>query len=674
MKRNILLSLLLFLSISIWAQKKVKFPKTLKQTWVTKQIPLNEWEEEQNSTITIEDQVIYIEEDGFYGYNDWLYEGDYSFTESAESYNYNYENDYVYNEEDDVANEEGLHTILSHTKWSKTNGVFLLQYTDYGTKYYRLLGYDQLDKDKVTFLIGYDFYSQKEAEEAMGHMKGKFVKYGYSYFAKDLFDEYKNLPVLSDLNESDYLIWWGRYIEEAKKSNVELSLGIDEDVPQGFLQNLFLNAGFNPFDSPSVFVSAIDKYGVNEEVRTLIRGEVSESQKLETRQLLNTNWYSMTGYGGPTEIQISETEFYFKIIEGDHNEEVLKMPVADMVIGMTPQEGTLIIGPAPDSIRAEAGFEYALLHFRNLNAASVELVPGDIAETLSEARKKPIIFPKFGSALKFISQSKYDEYALLPALEIILEKEEFSRWEIEMETYMDSLERRTDINNYGYVDIYAGDYMFNFFLSKGYNPIKSIGNLESSRQYFQAIDNVEYYREYLKDYQEELQEARRNNDLEEQRRIEQDIEEYKMEVVIAEMRVKAVEAEMNGDLETKQRIDAQLDSFYELQDVRYSLDNAIYYKDEIQRILEEMENGSIYLDEDYYDYEYYVELVKEYPNHIDVALVEVKDALSKIKPSDELAPYIKTMERQVSVIEEYSLVMDEEVISIIELARQKDAE
>lgn len=674
MKRSILLTLFLLLSIGIWAQKKIKFPKNLKQTWATKQIAFSEWEEDRSSTIKIESKVIYIQEDGFYGYNDWLYDGDYSFPGVAEETisDYSYDENYDYDEEEYVENEEGLHTILSHIKWSKTSGVFLLEYIDYGTEYFRLLGYDQLDDDQVAFLIGYDFYSREEAESALEHMKDKFDKYGMAYYGEALFNQYQNLPTLSTLSESDYLIWWGRYIEEAKQKKIELSLGISENIPQGFLQGLFLDAGFNPFESPNVFISAIDKYGINEGVRILIRGNISEVQKVETLQLLNTKWYSMTGYGGPTEIGITDTEFYYKIADGDRAEDELRLPVADLIIGMTPKEGMLILGPAPDSIRTEQGFNYALLFFRELNAETVKMIPGDIAETLSEAQRAPLVFPEYGNALRFISQSKYDEYAALPSVGIMLDEDEFYRWEMDMERYMDSIRQSSNFDEYDYIDFYEGEYMFNFFISKGYNPITSMGNLERSRQYFSAVENLEYYREYLKDYQEELQEARRNNDLEEQRRIEQEIGSYKMDVVIAELSLKSIEAEFQEDFETKKQIDNQLNAFYELQSVTYSLDNAIYYKDEIQRTREEIENGTIYLDEEYgYDYQYYADLVKEYPDEIAVALVEVKDALAKVKPSDDIASFIKSMEKQISEIEEYTLVMDEDVTYIINLARQK---
>lgn len=677
MKKSILVIVLLLLSIGSWAQKKIKFPKTLKNTWSAKQVALSEWEDDQNTTIKIDSKVIYLQEDSFYGYNDWLY-SDNNYVDAVEEVAYDdfsYDEDYEYNEEDFVENEDGLHTILSHTKWSKTNGVFLLEYIDYGTTYYRLLGYDQLSDDKVTFLIGYDFYSRSEAESALELMKGKFDEYGTSYYGEELFNKYQNLPVLSSLSESDYLIWWGRYIEEAKRKDVELSLGIGENIPQGFLQDLFLDAGFNPFESPSVFIDAIDKYGVNEGVRILIRGEVSEAKKMETMNLLSSKWYSVSGYGGPTEIGISDTEFYFKIMDGNRSEEELRLPVADLIIGMQPTEGTLILGPAPDSIRNEQGFNFALLYFRDLNTEDVEMVPGDIAETLAEAQRMPIVFPEYGNALKFISQSKYDEYATLPTLEIILDKEEFERWEIDMEKYMDSIRRSESFEEYDYIDIYSGNYMFNFFLGKGYNPVKSIANLEQSRMYFDAVNNTEYYREYLKDNQEQLQDARRNNDLEEQRRLEREIETYKLEVVMAELSVKSIEAEMKEDLEAKKEIEEQLESFYELRNINYSIDNAIYYKNEIQNTLEDMKDGSLYLDEEYgYDYQYYVDMVKGYPDEIDISLVEIKDAMTELKSSEELTPFMRSIEKQVDEIEAYTLLMDKEVTEIIDLAKTKEEE
>ena len=716
MKKRIIVfvAFTLILPIGVNAQKKVKLPKKLLQTWELEYAIYRlsyddyySYEAEnkfvtQRATIRIEKDAIYIDDAELDTYNEW---DDY---EDYDDYNYDYaprEEVIELNIEEDRAapnftvkegsalilepTEEYYHEPVKHIKWdSKSGAIILIDENSYYSGTYKVLVYDGLGKSEVKFLIGYDFYSEEEAEEKILKMKEK-LDMAKAYVLQSEYNRRQSLPIKTELDRIDYLDWWKQYAQKLKSRDIEPTIGILTESYEGGLviQEIFLDQGYNPYSSVFAVENAITKYGFDEKVKDRIRGRLDEGEVAQTRNLLMNNWYSLGSKvpkiqftGDEMIITYNETTYLSGLGIDEQEETTLIIPLAGITFGYSAQDGGLIVGPVPDSLSENYEFydffgdkEYTLFNFKIVDNQNAIFSVESHHFAAEDAEKSELGTNQSSYTTGyFVSESKVNSFDGYLEMPILTSPDEFDSFNISLENKLSQygLYAYDGYYDLSYIDatLYPeiNQKVEDYFVKKGYHPYKSLKNFELSRLN-SSLETSKYWNDESISYDKDLlAEARRTNDKDQILVLAENLNEYKIENEYIDAYQAYIQMIANDEDTSEQK--TLLRRYALFDDLKIDIDDLDYYREEIKYTLDDLEareDGtatddyySDYDDYDYdyysdYDYEYYLELYKTYPQEIKKQAREIYQKIEEAERNNTII-YADQLRQKLGRLEDYA--------------------
>jgi len=686
-------------SLSLQAQKKYKFkklPKTLLTSWFLNYHVFYDigsgydsyaWENYNNVSLKITKDRVFIEEGDVHWDSYW---GDFEEITSTYDFMDNYPEERTWenptNEEEKTKENEFI--IVNHLPISKTKGFLVLKNIDIVSdyEYYYLLSYDLTDENNAKIRMFYDLYNAKEAEYLAQNI-GE-IKQARNFVSQKLFTEYSSYPTMPAEDEMTYYQWWDNYLQtveenkELLEDKYQYTQGINIFIGSYFAANLrheiYLQNGYNPYESDKSLAESIKQFGFNEQIKQKIRGGIDQSAFEQTKQLLENTWFSDVYFaiGAPIrqiftfKIQSNEIDIAVKgEMEGwaqdeyyqDMGDFQINLPILDIVPLMNADEGIIVIGPLPDSLR---GYDdqgaYTVFGFKKRNNNELFFnLSGGIYETPEQAANASLRNAKWEVSPIFFSEEQYKTYENLASPPKMTFDEAVTLEEELNETYEKSFSNLAQ-DEYDYspeMDTYIYSYlMTQYFVNLGYNPF------EGAKQYYQikalkeAEAELDLYKEDLEYYKSEKQTALEANNLEYANSLERSILNTEVEIKAAEIRIELIKAYYNKDdasIETYQKqleqitkyyeIDAKLNNLsYSLSDVDYVIDDLNYYKEYAETELE-------YFDAEYY--RNYLNDLRGNNQNFSEELKKVQEEIIKAEENKEIL-FADNLKKQIVLLEE----------------------
>ncbi|TAF68023.1 MAG: hypothetical protein EAZ55_00930 [Cytophagales bacterium] len=410
-------------------------------------------------------------------------------------------------------------------------GYLIFSYDDYAI-YYGVLYYRFLDKDRVDFFCLTDAVSEQQA----GAIQVSFLDnrdYFYKTFIRDkVYKQYSKLPVFSINDEVSFGRWWDLYVEAALKGgDKQLMLSglprYDYSNAKN-LQNTFVQAGFNPYESSKAFFDYLYNKELSDEIRSRLAWRSgSKDFRKKVIDFIQSEAYWMVGTFDMSfwemsflKLHIKNEQLHLDIMQKHRDENAFGnlfdalqseydtlsyvLDIVDVVKGKDDESGWFVLGPLPDSVAQEAGGAFVVLSFEFLSSRDSILIGFGNAYERPELASRDLNVNVDMNSQMMMSASLYEKIIILPA-DMRLNEDNFkdnNHFELRNELLI--AYHRKNVYEYRNKGILASDLLKQKLVSEGYNPYETYKRWLFLGYLSQKKEELDFEKEGLSIIDEEL--------------------------------------------------------------------------------------------------------------------------------------------------------------------------